>query len=325
MRDLETKYLQNQLTAEELKTFREKINAASDDEITSSMQDRWMNEYMDESAVPVERLNVIKENIDQSFPASVRPVNFMQKFVRIAAAVLLPVLLLTTVYLYRENRTLAAEEMVVATGRGERANITLPDGTNVTVNSESSLRYAPQTFSRSERCVKFEGEAYFDVAKKTSLPFIINTNDLRVKVLGTRFNLSARPNDAEVQLSLEEGHVSLLSLLSKDEKEIFANQQAVLDKSTGRITVISVADIKNNSSWRHSELIFGNAKLSDVLASLENNYDIVITMPAGVNLSGDLFTGSIPSNNLPEALEIIKLSYHLNYTLLENKVAFVKE
>jgi ferric-dicitrate binding protein FerR (iron transport regulator) len=324
MRNLETKYLQNQLTPEELKTLRKEVNAVSDEEIAVSMLDRWMNDNMDESAVPVERLNVIKENIVRSNPP-VRPVVFLQKFVRIAAAILLPVLLLTTVYLYRENRTLAAEEMVVATDRGERANITLPDGTNVTVNSESTLRYAPQTFNQSERCVKFEGEAYFDVAKKTSLPFIINTNDLRVKVLGTKFNLSARSNDAEVQLSLEEGHVSLLSLLSKDEKEVFANQQAVLDKSTGKITVISVADIKNNSSWRRSELIFGNANLSDVLAKLENNYDITITMPAGINISGDLFTGSIPSNNLLEALEIIKLSYHLNYKLLGNKATFVKK
>jgi ferric-dicitrate binding protein FerR (iron transport regulator) len=187
------------------------------------------------------------------------------------------------------------------------------------------LRYAPQTFNRSERCVKFEGEAYFDVAKKTSLPFIINTTDLSVKVLGTKFNLSAREKDAVVQLSLEEGHVSLFSLLSKDEKEVFANQQAVLDKSTGKITIISLADIKSNSSWRRGELIFGNTKLSDVLKTLENNYDITISMPAGINTSADLFTGYIPSNNLSEALEIIKTSYHLNFTLLGNQVTFFKE
>ncbi|KAA6344213.1 hypothetical protein EZS27_008143 [termite gut metagenome] len=321
MRNLEAKYLQNQLTPDELKALREKVNTVSDDEIAASMQDRWMSDTIDESAVPVERLNTIKTTIDQSI-TPVRPAIFIQKFARIAAAILLPVLLLSTLYLYHENRTLAAEEMVVATGKGERANITLPDGTNVTLNSESSLRYSPQTFNQSERCVKFEGEAYFDVAKIVSLPYIIQTNDLRVEVLGTKFNLSARQNDAVVQLSLEEGYVSLLSLLSKEEKEVFANQQAVLNKSTGRITIISVADIKSNSSWKRGELIFGNAKLSDVLATLENNYNITITMPAHINRFSDLFTGMIPSNNLSEALEIIKLSYHLNYTLLENQATF---
>lgn len=324
MRNLETKYLRNQLTSEELNLLREKVNSLSDDEIAASMQDRWVNGNIDKSIVPVERLNIIKEKIDRTI-APVRRVVFRQKITSIAAAILLPALLLSTLYLYHENRTWAVEEMIVSTKRGERANITLPDGTNVTVNSESSLRYAPQTFNRSERSVKFEGEAYFDVAKRISLPFVILTNDLRIRVLGTKFNLSARINDKEVLLSLEEGHVSLFSFFSKDEKEVFANQQAVLDKLTGVITIISVPEIKTNSSWRHNELIFGNAHFSDVLTALENNYNITITMPAGINSSDDLFTGMIPSNNILEALEIIKLAYHLNYTLLGNQVTFNKK
>jgi ferric-dicitrate binding protein FerR (iron transport regulator) len=140
--------------------------------------------------------------------------------------------------------------------------------------------------------------------------------------LGTKFNLLARENDAEVQLSLEEGHVSLLSFLSKEEKEAFAGQQAILNKATGVITIHSMTDIQTNSFWRRGELIFSNAKLSDVLAALENNYTIKIDMPARFVTSGDLFTGVIPANNLLEALEILKLSYHLDYTVLEHQVLF---
>lgn len=324
MRNLETKYLQNELTSEELKLLREKVNAATDKEIETSMQERWMNDNIDEGAVAVEHLNKIKDEIDKSV-VPVRSVSFIKRFGQIAAAILLPVLLLSTIYFYRENRILVAEEMVVSTERGERANITLPDGTKVMINSESSLRYAPQTFNKSERRIKFEGEAYFDVEKKVSLPFIINTNDLRVKVLGTKFNLLARESDSKVELSLEEGHVSLFSLLSKDEKEAFANQKAVLDKSTGIITISSAVNVKNSSSWRRGELIFGNAKLSDVLSTIENNYDITITMPSDIDTGDDLFTGVITSNSLPEALEIIKISYHLNYTLVGKKVTFFKE
>lgn len=322
MEQLETKYRQNNLTQEELLELRRLVNGSSDAEIERSLYKNWENTSFDEKNIPTERLDMIKEKIDEAITPNYL-FTLLRRITQVAAAVLIPLFMFTTLYFYKESRTISAEEMVVSASKGERANITLPDGTKVAINSESFLTYSPQNYNKSERRINFEGEAFFDVAKKESVPFIINTKDLAVKVLGTKFNLLARKKNETIELVLEEGHVLLSS--SKEEKELFANQKATLDRLTGTIRISSESIPKMASAWKAGELIFGNARLKDVLKALESSYGVIIHIASSPDINNDLFSGTITTGNLLEALEIIKHSYHLNYTVVGNEVNFFED
>lgn len=96
---------------------------------------------------------------------------FVRRVWQVAAAVLLPVLILTTIYFYRESRVTASGLMVVSTGAREKAQIVLSDGTRVVLNADSKLSYAPHLYNKDARRIEFEGEGYFEVSKDPERPF----------------------------------------------------------------------------------------------------------------------------------------------------------
>ena len=137
-----------------------------------------------------------------------------------------------------ENHQLVSEEMVVATGLGERATITLPDATKVTLNADSKLTYIPKVYNKKERKIKFSGEGYFEVSKDKERPFLIDAKGLNITVLGTTFDLLVRNNEKTAELSLESGKVMFRSLLSGKFVILNPNQKVVLDQSTGNLVVM---------------------------------------------------------------------------------------
>lgn len=209
--------------------------------------------------------------------------------------------------------------MLVTTGKTERATITLPDGTIVSLNSESALRYLPKDYNKEERKIKFSGEGYFQVHNNKEVPFLINAKGLEVRVLGTIFNLSVRDNDKTAVISLEEGSVFLLSERNKTNVTLKKNQKAILDHSTGKITVISDENIKDVSAWRRGDMVFRNTPLSSVVHTIEENYNVTIIVDCKDCLE-DSFTGVLPTNNLNEVLEVIEHSYHLKAVITGKEI-----
>lgn len=107
---------------------------------------------------------------------------------------------------------------------GSRTNIVLPDGTEVSLNAGSVLRYC-RGFGIRERDVTLDGEGYFKVAKNEKIPFFVNTNGVQVKVVGTVFNVRAYDDDNYVMVSLLEGRVNLATL-SGSVMKLFPSEQA---------------------------------------------------------------------------------------------------
>lgn len=320
MEELETKYKQDKITPEELRKLRTIVNNQSETELADAMCESWLHDQIDENLASEEQLKDIKQRIDRNIHSEQRKTTLFRKVIQIAASILIPILLFATGYLYIENKSLAEQEMIVSTTKGERANIVLPDGTKVTLNAESQLRYAPQTYGKKDRKIVFEGEAYFDVAKKGNQPFIITVKDLAVKVLGTKFNLHARTKSRTVELVLEEGHVLLTS--AKEEKELFPRQKGILNRLTGEINITTEDNPLNASAWRSKKLLFENARLQDVIKTIEKNYGVNISVNLSSKMNNDLFSGVIVADNLIEALEIISISYHLNYTIIDKEISF---
>lgn len=323
MKNLEKKYRENELNLNELYELRKAVSELSDAEVAESLQKAWMEEDIDTSCVEQAQLHKMKTNIDRAigFDKSSRHLYF--KVAQIAAAILLPVFILTTYYLYNENNQLAAEMMIVSTAKGERANIELPDGTRVMLNAESKLSYSPRAYNKKERKIDFEGEGYFQVYKNKECPFAITARGMKVEVLGTTFNLRVRQMDTTAELSLEEGSVALSSLLSRQNVILKPGEKAVLNQKSGQITVIKDENILKNSAWRRGELVFYNVNLSHVIKEVENNYNIHITIDCK-ECFDDLFTGTLPIQNISEVLSILEKTYYLKATMEGDQVRFTK-
>ena len=214
-------------------------------------------------------------------------------------------------WFYRQEAVSPTGVAIFRTDAGGRATLVLPDGTSVVLNERSRLSYSPADFNSTSRRVSFEGEAFFSVAKDSLHPFSIRAEGLDVRVVGTKFNLFARKGVALSRLSLEEGKVLFTSLASHRQTAVWPGQVAVLDKQTGRISVEQKPEEVNDATaWQRNELVFRNATLRHVIAVMETTYGVKFRFSGRLNMD-DIFTGTLPSNNLGEGLEIIRHSYHV--------------
>lgn len=321
MSNKERFFLDDTLTASQLKELRKEIDATPDETIEQRMWQQWNSEEAEQDTSKSGRLSEIWQLIERHIQAE-RAFSWHKawRYVQVAAVIMLPILLFSTFYFYRENALFSTDKTIISTADGERASITLPDGSKVTLNERTSLAYDSKSFNKSIRQIEFEGEAYFDVAKDPEHPFTIDSDGLGIHVLGTKFNLNAREASPTSELILEEGSVRF-SALKKDKSVTLSPQQkAVLDKATGDITVTEMENaLSDATAWKRKELVFRNVPLHQVLKSIEKHYGVTCNVRGNINLN-DCFTGIIPANNINDVLQIIETSYHCNTTLKDNRV-----
>lgn len=322
MDELEQKYRNDKLNPDELKRLREEVNSMSDDRLEDSLREAW--ESAEASPSDADRLDELKVRIDQLLFPSHRVVPLYWKVLRIAAAVLLPLFMIATVYLYQENTVLSQKDFVATTGKGEQVTISLPDGTQVTLNAESRLSYNLSNFNSDERRVTFDGEGYFRVAENAASPFSVRAKGLVVSVLGTTFNLRARSVDTTAELALEEGSVRFQALKTGQGVILSPNQKAILDQIHGTVTVEESSYAMDASAWRRGELVFRNVPFAEVLKEIEEVYHVSIAIETEeIDYQDDLFTGVLSRTNINEALEVIEHSYHLKAMLKDGKITLV--
>lgn len=320
--ELEQKYRKDSLTPDELRQLREKVNSTSDACLEDSLQEAW--DTVEVSQADSQRLEELKMRIDRQLFSSGHVMPFYLKVLRIAAAILLPLFMITTIYLYQENATLSEQDFVVSTGEGEQVTVSLPDGTQVTLNADSRLIYNLSDYNSDERRVTFDGEGYFRVAKNPESPFSVNAKGLKVSVLGTTFNLRARSSDTIAELSLEEGSVRFFSLKSGQNVVLSPNQKAVLDQIYGVVTVEDSRYVTDASAWRRGELVFRNVPFAEVLEEIGKVYHVSIIMEAAEQeYQNDLFTGVLSRTDINEVLEVIEHSYHMKAILKDGKIRLV--
>jgi len=169
--------------------------------------------------------------------------------------------------------------------RGGEFNLTLSDGTRVWLNAETELRY-PVQFNGKERVVYLKGEAYFEVSKNKEKPFLVQVDDMSVKVYGTEFNVNTYNN---IETVLVTGSVSM----NQGGKEVLLkpNQKGVFDQVSGKITVEDV-DVLAYVSWKNGDFIFRNESLNSIMDKLSRWYGLEVLYQdarlQNVRLSGNL-------------------------------------
>ena len=311
MKNLEEKYKNNQLSLDELLELRDKVNSMNDEILEETMCESWMNDDIDISNISSERMNRIKKEVDRTIGKKRSAHSLIMKMTQIAAVILLPVFIILSFYLYRENNTLSAEEMLVSTAKRERANITLPDGTQVKLNAESSLSYT-HDFGRELRQVNLEGEAYFEVTRNEDKPFVVHTKYLDIEVLGTSFNVYSYERENVMEMALISGRIKIQTC-SEPSRVVYLkpNEKALFNKESGIITV-EKTDNRFETAWLRGDLVFRSTTLSDVLAKLERRYGVNIHLNDS-SLANDLFTGNFDSEYIVEVMDLLERHYDFTY------------
>ena len=155
----------------------------------------------------------------------------------------------------------------------EVRTILLPDSTEVTLNRYSTLT-CPVRFKGKNRNVSLSGEAYFEVRKDVRHPFIVQADEVEVKVLGTHFNLEAYPDDPEIKTTLLEGAVAVTS--PGGVARLSPNEAAVYSRSVRRLSTIRTKKTNPEIAWRQGDFVFDNEPLREIARKLSHAFDTPI-------------------------------------------------
>lgn len=237
-----------------------------------------------------------------------------------AAALLIPFILVAASFFYVNSKVdlLAVNEYdEIYVPKGERMQVIFQDGSKVYLNSESRIRY-PRKFGLNERKVELEGEGWFDIAKNPNRPFIVDLNCLRVKVMGTIFDVKAYPNENDISVVLESGSVELKTVMSNSINMI-PGDKAVYNRSSGRCKILHPDNYKLSSAWKQNVLVFNNSSLSDVIVTLSRAYNVNFIVEDSVALSYT-YTITTNSKNLAFLLKELEMITPVRFIINENDI-----
>lgn len=270
--------------------------------------------------------------LDKEFPESnpSRHTTHFFAFPWFKVAAVLTALMIAGIFLYH-TPTLKNTEPALLEKRNEkgmRSEILLSDGSSVWLNADSELRY-PELFAHDIRKIYLSGEAYFDIAKDTTRPFIIQLDNNQIKVLGTSFNVKAYKEDDTIETTVVSGEVAFIrtgTLASKDQKDtllLTPNFKALYSKQTGTITKAEV-DTRLDIAWKEGKLLFKSTQFADVGKVLERTFGKKVTF-SNEAIKQCRITATFQDNSLEEIMILIAKTNDYAYEITENQLAISGE
>lgn len=202
-------------------------------------------------------------------------ISLMRNTLRYAAAILVGVVATASIFIFSENleRSAAAERSEsVSLAEGSKSHMVLADGSDVWLNSGSTLSY-DGLFATENRELTISGEAYFEVAKDSQRPFIVNAGGVRVLVHGTKFNVRAYDKDDYINVSLKEGSVSMTTDYSSDALYLKPAQMFSYDKHDGHVA-LSRVNAQGIGSWIEGGLFFNESTLLEITEVLSRRFGV---------------------------------------------------
>lgn len=247
------------------------------------------------------------------------------------AALLIIIFGLSFLFIYYHEENVARPNIVI-TKKGSKSNIVLPDGTKVWINSDTKLTY-DKSFGDQTRDVTLAGEAYFDVVKDKSHPFIVHTKIMDIKVLGTAFNVKAYENEKDIQATLLRGVIEVCLkkensrkiILMPNEKMIVKNNDALspINKIKqadieGMVELIKINPPTSDSTatetqWTKNRLVFEQQKMEDIVPLLERWYNVKFIIKT--RLTDKKLNGTFENDELNDVLQSLKMASNFNYSI----------
>ena len=223
----------------------------------------------------------------------------LQLLLQVAAVAI--IFIATGVYLKHELTP--SRYQIFHAGVHEKKSIVLEDGTNVTLNENSTLTY-PEHFDDTVRAVTLEGEAYFDVNHNPKKPFVIKAGESQTRVLGTAFIVRARPDEKEITVSVHRGKVAFSQ--ASAQVILTIGEKGTLDKTTGSVTE-KYNDNLNDLSWQTNMLTFVGTPLNKVAGQLSEFYKVQVSLSSS-ELDSVKFSGQFYDKKIDEVLKNIELA-----------------
>lgn len=246
-----------------------------------------------------------------------------QWFYRVAVILLLAVTTSTTAYyIYNESSLSeqASQLCIMEVPFGSQTKVYLPDGTVVCLNSGSTLKYHSSYAHKKTRDVYLSGEGYFEVKKNPGQPFIVHADQLKVRVLGTVFNVCSYHEDSEVEVDLVEGKVNV-SLNADETKNItLAPDECMIYNKKRKEMRKELVDAKKMAQWTTGRLSFVNTSLATIMKDIERRYNVKIVIESE-HVKNEIFSGSIDAQlTIDDVLEFIDVDKKYRWTRKGNVI-----
>jgi ferric-dicitrate binding protein FerR (iron transport regulator) len=244
--------------------------------------------------------------------------NILWKFSRNAAAILFLPILITTLYLHntlKGQKEIPVEQIEQTSAPGLVSKVTLPDGSEVWLNSGSTLFY-PQRFTDKKRRVSLTGEAYFKVKANEENRFEVLVNDLIVSAYGTEFNVNAYNDEPVIETTLVSGNVNVSSI-NKDEKnkDISPGQQVLFDKEKKTLEIKNV-NLVVKTSWKDGKMVFRRANMTEIARRLAWKFNVDIQLEGEEVLDYE-YSATFTTETLSEILSLLEKSAPIKSRIIE--------
>jgi len=241
---------------------------------------------------------------------------------RIAAILFLPLLIASAWLFYHQQSKIIPMQYAmqeITSPRGVRSQVILPDGSNVWLNAESTIRFKVP-FEPQNRNVELSGEAFFAVKKDSHRPFHVQSGKINVTVLGTKFDCKAFAEDSAIEVVLAEGKVSLRTDGTYTGKEIIMapGERAVVNKTTLK-TIVSAEKIEKYIAWQAGKLVFDECPMPEVARQLERWYGIEVNIDDPKILNYRITT-TFENESLHQVLELLALSSPIKINYIPAKI-----
>lgn len=262
----------------------------------------------------------IKKILD--FKEKERKVLFSNYLLRIAA-VFLPLVVFAGIYFLdkKDKKEDNIPMTVLSVPYGKQEEAKLACGSEIWVNSGSEISYN-QSLGDKARTVNLKGEAYFSVMKQNNVPFIVRTEYLDVKVLGTKFNVSAYPDEESTIVTLNKGSIAIHTMDNQD-YILKPNQQLVYNNKTKEVSIqnLDVSTAKDIADWTIGKMAFNNETLREIVMVFERKFNVEVEVDSNVDLDRRYTVTIDEGDNLKEIVEIFGcFDNSLSYKIEGNKV-----
>ena len=260
--------------------------------------------------------NRIQNKIQSEYTQFNIGVSYKWKYTAIAASILL--VLLSTLYTatFFENKLIPNIEVLAVAG--SKTRVVLPDETVVWLNGNSVIRY-PQEFSSNDRVVSISGEAFFEVYKDKTKPFIVQFDQMDIKVLGTKFNVLAAADSDVIETTLLNGSVSICNASNQKEEILRPNQQALFNKQSKTVEVLNV-EAESYVSWVNGNFNFKGITLTEIVRQLERAYCVKIHIQKDFLKTIRLQGRFTSEKTLDEILSILQISANYKYKRIKGEI-----
>jgi ferric-dicitrate binding protein FerR (iron transport regulator) len=330
-------------------------------EILEFYQDIWnesskINDNIDSQRIyneMVNRVGAIRKPVTGS-PKKTEFIGYVRMTMRYAAVFLLAFGFFWLVNSYILKSTLPSGVLMeqiqtVEVPYGSKSRVVFPDGSSVTLNSGSILKYSSSDFNGNSRSVSMIGEGFYDISKDTTRPFYVITPGIKIKVLGTSFNLKAYPEEDVEEATLISGVIEIYAsadtteqgkpiILKPNQSAVFVKSEksfrknAASDKFRPEVTPVRLRTINLQSyskteqtiSWKENKLIFDNEPFSSIAIKIERWYNVKIVVN-NPQLNSVRFSGRFDKETLEEVLNAFVTVTPFNYDIKQNLITISKK